>query len=85
MEGGAASLGRNAGPKTPQTGSDLELGCGLHIGNVTSTQGKLFMAILDTLKKAAEKATGLARPPRDQIVRLVRMRNAKLSKFKDDG
>jgi hypothetical protein len=32
MEGGAASLGRNAGPKTPRTGSYLELGCGLHIG-----------------------------------------------------
>lgn len=43
------------------------------------------MAVLETLKRVAEKATGLARPSRDGIERLVRIRKAKLSKFKDDG
>jgi uncharacterized protein YjlB len=58
---------------------------GLHVENVTSPQGKLLMAVLETLKRVAEKATGLARPSRDGIERLVRIRKAKLSKFKDDG
>jgi uncharacterized protein YjlB len=43
------------------------------------------MAVLETLKKVAEKATGLARPSRDQIERLVRVRKANVTKFKDDG
>jgi uncharacterized protein YjlB len=43
------------------------------------------MAVLETSKKVAEKATGLARPSRDQIERLVRVRKATVTKFKDDG
>jgi uncharacterized protein YjlB len=43
------------------------------------------MAILETLKKVTEKETGIARPSRDQIKRLVRLRKANVSKFKDDG
>jgi len=43
------------------------------------------MAVLETLKKVVEKATGLARPSRDQIERLVRVRKANVTKFKDDG
>ena len=43
------------------------------------------MAVLDTLKKVAEKATGLGRPSRDQIEALVRARKANAFAFKDDG
>jgi uncharacterized protein YjlB len=43
------------------------------------------MAVLESLKKAAEKATGIARPSRDQIGGLIRIRKANVAKFKDDG
>ena len=43
------------------------------------------MAVLETLKKLTEKATGLARPTRDQIEDLVRLRKANTIKFEDDG
>jgi uncharacterized protein YjlB len=43
------------------------------------------MTILESLKKAAEKATGVARPSRDQIDDLIRIRKANVTKFKDDG
>jgi uncharacterized protein YjlB len=43
------------------------------------------MAVLETLKKAAEKATGSARPSRDHIEGLVRARKANAFIFKDDG
>jgi uncharacterized protein YjlB len=46
---------------------------------------KLAMAILETLKKTAEKATGLARPSRDRLEDLVRSRKANTFAFKDDG
>jgi uncharacterized protein YjlB len=43
------------------------------------------MTVLESLKKAAEKATGVARPSRDQIESLTRNRKANVAKFKDDG
>lgn len=43
------------------------------------------MTVLESLKKAAEKATGVARPSRDQIEGLIRIRKANVAKFKDDG
>jgi uncharacterized protein YjlB len=43
------------------------------------------MSVLESLKKAAEKATGVARPSRDQIDDLIRIRKANVTKFKDDG
>lgn len=43
------------------------------------------MSVLESLKKAAEKATGVARPSRDQIDDLIRIRKATITKFKDDG
>jgi uncharacterized protein YjlB len=43
------------------------------------------MAVLESLKKVAEKATGLARPSRGQLKGLVRIRKANVAKFKDDG
>jgi uncharacterized protein YjlB len=43
------------------------------------------MAVLESLTKMAEKATGFARPSREQIARLVRVRKATTVKFKDDG
>lgn len=43
------------------------------------------MVVLETLKKLTEKATGLARPTRDQIEDLVRLRKANTIKFEDDG
>jgi uncharacterized protein YjlB len=43
------------------------------------------MTVLEFLKKAAEKATGIARPSRDQIGGLIRIRKANVAKFKDDG
>jgi hypothetical protein len=43
------------------------------------------MAVLETLKKVAEKATGLARPSDDQIEKLIRSRKANTFRFKDDG
>jgi uncharacterized protein YjlB len=46
---------------------------------------KPAMAVLETLKKLTEKATGLARPTRGQIEDLVRLRKANTIKFKDDG
>ena len=43
------------------------------------------MAIVETLKRVAERATGISRPSRDEIEALVRARKANASKFKDDG
>jgi hypothetical protein len=43
------------------------------------------MAILETLKKVAEKATGLSRPASDQIEGLLRIRKLNTLKFEDDG
>jgi uncharacterized protein YjlB len=43
------------------------------------------MAILETLKKVAEKATGLARPGSDRLNELVRVRKLNALKFEDDG
>jgi uncharacterized protein YjlB len=43
------------------------------------------MAVLESLKKVAEKASGLARPSRGQLEGLVRIRKANVAKFKDDG
>jgi uncharacterized protein YjlB len=43
------------------------------------------MTVLESLKKAAEKATGIAKPSRDQIGGLIRIRKANVAKFKDDG
>jgi uncharacterized protein YjlB len=43
------------------------------------------MPVLESLKKVAEKATGLARPSRGEVGALVRVRKANASKFKDDG
>jgi uncharacterized protein YjlB len=43
------------------------------------------MAIVETLKKVAERATGLARPSHGEIEALVRARKANALKFKDDG
>ena len=43
------------------------------------------MVILETLKKVAEKATGLARPASDRIEGLVRIRKLNALKFEDDG
>jgi uncharacterized protein YjlB len=42
------------------------------------------MTVLESLKNAA-KATGVARPSRDQIDDLIRIRKANVTKFKDDG
>jgi hypothetical protein len=46
---------------------------------------KPAMPVLETLKKLTERASGLARPTRDQIEDLVRLRKANVIKFKDDG
>jgi uncharacterized protein YjlB len=43
------------------------------------------MAVFESLKKMAEKATGLARPSRSQVKELVRSRKANTFSFKDDG
>jgi uncharacterized protein YjlB len=43
------------------------------------------MPIIETLKRVAEKTTGLARPSRDQIEKLIRSRKANMFSFKDDG
>jgi hypothetical protein len=43
------------------------------------------MPALETLKKITEMATGLARPGKDQLGKLVRMREAQTFRFKDDG
>ena len=43
------------------------------------------MTVLESLKKATEKASGVARPSRDQIEGLIRIRKANVAKFKDDG
>jgi uncharacterized protein YjlB len=43
------------------------------------------MAVLESLKKLAEKATGLARPSRGQARSLVQVRKANAFSFKDDG
>jgi hypothetical protein len=43
------------------------------------------MAVLETLKNVAEKATGLAKPSGDQIEKLIRSRKANTFRFKDDG
>jgi uncharacterized protein YjlB len=44
-----------------------------------------MMPALETLKKITEKATGLARPERDQLAKLMRPRKAQTFRFKDDG
>jgi uncharacterized protein YjlB len=43
------------------------------------------MALVETLKRVAEGATGIARPSRDGIEALIRARKAYNVKFKDDG
>lgn len=43
------------------------------------------MAIVETLKRIAEKTTGISRPSSDAIGTLVRDRKANVFKFKDDG
>jgi uncharacterized protein YjlB len=43
------------------------------------------MAVLETLKKVAEKETGLSRLPREHIEGLVRARKGNAFRFKDDG
>lgn len=43
------------------------------------------MAIVETLKRVAERATGISRPSRDEIEALVRTRKTNAFKFKDDG
>jgi hypothetical protein len=43
------------------------------------------MPALETAKKIAEMVTGLARPNRDQLSKLVRLRKAQTFRFKDDG
>jgi hypothetical protein len=43
------------------------------------------MPALETLKKITEMATGLARPGKDQLGKLVRLRKAQTFRFKDDG
>jgi uncharacterized protein YjlB len=43
------------------------------------------MPVLETLKKITEMATGLARPGKDQLGKLVRLRKAQTFRFKDDG
>jgi uncharacterized protein YjlB len=43
------------------------------------------MPALETLKKITEKATGWARPPSDDLDRLVRARKPHTFRFKDDG
>jgi hypothetical protein len=43
------------------------------------------MAALETLKKMAEKATGLSRPAREHIEGLVYARKANVFKFKDSS
>jgi uncharacterized protein YjlB len=43
------------------------------------------MPVLESLKKVAEKATGLGGPSRDRIEGLVRNRKANAFRFKDDG
>jgi uncharacterized protein YjlB len=43
------------------------------------------MAVVEALKKMAERATGLAKPSHDQVKSLVRSRKANASMFKDDG
>jgi uncharacterized protein YjlB len=43
------------------------------------------MALVETLKRVAERATGTARPSRDGIEALIHARKAYTVKFKDDG
>jgi uncharacterized protein YjlB len=43
------------------------------------------MPALETLKRIAERATGLARPGQSQLTKLVRQRKAQTFRFKDDG
>jgi hypothetical protein len=43
------------------------------------------MPALQTLKKITEKATGWARPERDELVKLLRARKGRTFRFKDDG
>jgi uncharacterized protein YjlB len=43
------------------------------------------MAVLETLKKVAGKATAFARPSRDQLKQLVRSRKVNTFEFKGDG
>jgi hypothetical protein len=50
-----------------------------------SDRRKPAMAILETLKKMAEKAPGLVRPTSDRIEELVRIRKPNALKFEDDG
>ena len=43
------------------------------------------MAIIETLKRVAERATGISRPSGNEIEALVRARKPNAFKFKDDG
>ena len=43
------------------------------------------MPILEDIKRIAEKVTGIGRPPRSKLDRLVRLRPPKLYRFRDDG
>jgi uncharacterized protein YjlB len=43
------------------------------------------MPALETLKRIAERAAGLARPGQSQLTKLVRQRKAQTFRFKDDG
>jgi hypothetical protein len=43
------------------------------------------MPVLESLKKVAEKATGIARPSTNQVEGLIRTRKANTVMFKDDG
>jgi uncharacterized protein YjlB len=43
------------------------------------------MAVVENVKRAAERATGWSRPKKDDLVRLVRKRKPATSRFKDEG
>ncbi|TIP34411.1 MAG: cupin, partial [Mesorhizobium sp.] len=43
------------------------------------------MSIVESIKKAAEKLTGIARPGTSRLADLVRQRKANAFRFKDDG
>jgi uncharacterized protein YjlB len=43
------------------------------------------MPILEDIKRIAEKVTGIGRPPRSKLDKLVRLRPPKLYRFRDDG
>ena len=43
------------------------------------------MAVLENIKRAAERATGWSRPSEDQLARLLRKRKPAAFRFKDEG